>query len=97
MSAQDRRWLDEPRNVTKVVYGLATLCALAFLADLFYSKKPHFEVEEWFGFYAIYGFVGSVALVLAAKAMRPLLKRDEDFYERDHAPAQGAERSADDA
>ncbi len=80
----DRRWLDEPRNVTRVVHALATLCALMFLADLFYTKKAYFDVEDLFGFYALYGFAGSVGLVLTAKALRPLLRRDEDYYERDH-------------
>lgn len=80
----DRRWLDDSRNVTRVVYALGTLCAVMFLADLFYTKKAHFDIEEIFGFYAVYGFLGSVGLVLAAKAMRPLLRRDEDYYERDH-------------
>jgi hypothetical protein len=79
----DPRWLDDPRNVTRIVRGLVGLCAVLFLADLLYTKHPHFEVEEWFGFYAVYGFLGSVALVLTAKAMRPLLRRDEDYYERD--------------
>ncbi len=89
MSAENRRWLDDPRNVTRVVQGLVVLSVLLFLADLLYKKKAHFGVEEIFGFYAIYGFIGSVALVLTAKAMRPLLRRDEDYYESDHAgPAQ---------
>lgn len=78
----DRRWLDEPRNVTRIVYGLAVLCALAFGADLLYTKHPHFDVETWFGFYAGYGFVGSVVLVLAAKQLRRVLRRDEDYYEK---------------
>jgi hypothetical protein len=78
-----RRWLDDPRNVTKVVRGLAVVCALALLADLFYDKHPHFGVEGWFGFYPLYGFAGSVLLVLAAKRLRRVLRRDEDYYERD--------------
>lgn len=78
----DRRWLDQPRNVTRIVYGLATLGGLALLADLFYVKHPHFGVEGWHGFYAIYGFVGSVFLVLAAKQLRRVLKRDEDYYDQ---------------
>lgn len=77
----DERWLDNPRNVTRIVYGLATLCALAFAADLFYGKHPHFGFEGWFGFYAVYGFIGSVGLVLSAKGLRRWLKRDEDYYE----------------
>lgn len=78
----DRRWLDEPRNVTRIVYGLAALCALALVADFFYTKDPHFAVERWTGFYAVYGFVVSLALVLTAKQLRRLLRRDEDYYKR---------------
>lgn len=78
----DRRWLDEPRNVTRVVYGLAVLCVLALGADLFYSKHPHFGFEAWLGFYAVFGFVCSLALVLTAKQLRRVLRRDEDYYER---------------
>lgn len=85
MSGDDRRRLDDPRTVTRVVYGLVALCALAFLADLLYTKHPHFDVEGVFGFYAVYGFIGSVALVLTAKTMRPFVRRDDDYYERDHA------------
>ena len=81
MNDRDPRWLDDPRNVTRIVYGLVTLCALAFLADLFYGKHPHFGFEGWFGFYAVYGFLGSVGLVLSAKWLRRWLKRDEDYYE----------------
>ena len=83
------RWLDDSRNVTRIVYALATLCALMFLGDFLYRKKAHFGVEELFGFYAVYGFIGSVALVLTAKAMRPLVRRDEDYYERDHEQSGG--------
>ena len=94
---EDRRWLDEPRNVTRLVYGLAVLCALALLADFFYTKHPHFSVEGWPGFYAVYGFVGSVILVLTAKGLRRLLRRDEDYYEPpEQNRYESAERGRDD-
>ena len=80
---EKRRWLDEPGNVTKVVWALVAVCALLFLSDLVYEKHPVFKVEYLFGFYAIYGFVGSVGLVLAAKWLRKILMRDEDYYDRD--------------
>lgn len=83
MNDDRRRGLDDPRTVTRIVRGLAVLCALLVLADLFYVKHPHFAVEGWFGFYPVYGFLGSVALVLSAKELRKLLRRDEDHYERD--------------
>ncbi len=83
MKDDDPRWLDEPRNVTRIVYGLAALCALALVADFFYTKKPYFDIERFPGFYALYGFVVSTALVLTAKQLRRVLRRDEDYYERD--------------
>ncbi|OXM75146.1 MULTISPECIES: hypothetical protein [Amycolatopsis] len=76
------RWLDRPRNVTRIVYGLVVLCALAFAAGLFSREHPHFGVEGWFGFHALYGFAGSVGLVLTAKWLRRFLRRDESYYER---------------
>lgn len=85
----DKRWLDEPRNVTRIVYVLVTVCGLALIADALYAKHPHFTVEGWFGFYAVYGFIGSVALVLAAKQLRKVLMRDEDFYEGKDAERDG--------
>ncbi|MFD0852521.1 hypothetical protein ACFQ07_09820 [Actinomadura adrarensis] len=91
----NHRWLDEPRNVDRIVYGLSALCALLFLADLLYTKHPHFEFEHFFGFHALYGFVGSVTLVLVAKQLRRVLMRDEDYYEREHEGNRERGRDAD--
>ncbi len=75
-------WLDNPGNVRKIIIALFVVCAGLFVADAFYHKHPHFEAEEWFGFYAIYGFVMCVGLVLAAKLMRVFLMRDEEYYDK---------------
>ncbi len=78
----DRRGLDEPRNVRLVVRALYLVCGLLLLTDLLYAKSPHFTFENWFGFYPVFGFVVSFSLVLVAKQLRHLLRRDEDYYER---------------
>jgi drug/metabolite transporter (DMT)-like permease len=77
-----RYWLDEPAKVTKIVWGLVILCALLAAADFFYLEETHFPWEAWPAFYAIYGFLGAIALVLAAKELRKLVRRDEDYYDR---------------
>lgn len=74
-------WLDDPLNVDKVYWAIVGVCALLFLADAFYVKHPEFDVEKVFGFYGLYGFVACVGLVLAAKELRRLLKRKEDYYD----------------
>lgn len=76
-------WLDDKKNVKKIIYGLYAVCAFLFLLDATYEKHAHFQAEYVFGFYAIYGFIMCVALVLAAKVMRVFLMRDEEYYDKD--------------
>ena len=77
------RWLDSSDNVTKLLHGFVALCGLLFLADLFYHRHYERSWEGFFGFYAIYGFVACVVLVLAATEMRKFLMRDENYYDDD--------------
>ena len=74
----------DPKIVTRIVYGLYIVCGLLLVVvDLFRDKEHvHFSFESWFGFYCIYGLVACVVLVLAAKALRVILMREEDYYDR---------------
>ncbi len=75
------RWLDSSDNVKKLIKGFVALCGLLFLADLFYHRHYERPWEGFFGFYAIYGFVACVVLVLAATGLRKFLMRDENYYD----------------
>lgn len=81
MNDQRRHWLDDPRNVRKLFWILCAVCAAAFAADAFYEKHAEFEAEHLFGFYAIFGFCAYVVLIFAAKGLRRLLMRSEDYYD----------------
>lgn len=76
------RWLDDKRNVNKVVYSVYGVSAVLLLIDPLIHKHGPFAIEHWIGFYGIYGFVGCVFLVLAAKELRKLVMRSEDYYDR---------------
>jgi asparagine N-glycosylation enzyme membrane subunit Stt3 len=78
----DARWLDRRENVARVYRGVWVVCALLLLAEPLVHKHAGFSVEAVFGFYGWYGFACCVGLVLAAKVLRRLVKRPEDFYER---------------
>ena len=39
------------------------------------------DFEMWIGSKGIYGFISCVALVLAAKQLRRIVKRDRDYYD----------------
>ena len=77
----ERTWIDHPKNVDRIVYALYAVCAGLFLFDVFVPKHGPFEIEHLFGFYAIYGFIACVGLVVAAKGLRTLLMRPEDYYD----------------
>ncbi len=77
-----RTWLDERRNVDKIFWAVVAICAVLIAADFFYDKHAKFKLEGIFGFYGIFGFVCCVFLVLAAKELRKILKRSEDYYDR---------------
>lgn len=83
MSENERSyWLDDRKNVNKIIYGLYAVCAVVGLIDLFpYKHHLHFSFEYWFGFSSIYGFVACVSLVLAAKQLRKIVMRPEDYYD----------------
>ncbi len=74
-------WLEQPGNAQRIIYALYGACAFFILLDLLVSRQSHFFFEAWPGFYAWFGFIACVALVLAAKAMRWLLMRREDYYD----------------
>lgn len=77
-----RYWLDDKRNVDKVYWGVWAICAVLLLVEPLVHKHGEFAFEGLFGFHGWYGLVACVALVLAAKGLRVLLKRPEDYYER---------------
>ena len=75
-------WLDQPRNVRKIYLGLWLFGLAWFLPDFFLEKHEDVELAATIGFYALYGFIACVALVLTAKGLRRILMRPEDYYER---------------
>jgi hypothetical protein len=75
-------WLDDPRNVDRLVFGFYVVCGLLLVIDIFIPKHGPFAIEHVYGFYGIFGFVACVALVLIAKQLRRVLMRPEDYYDR---------------
>ncbi len=74
---------DNPHNVRRVVFGLVAACVILAGLDLVVHRHVSHPWEAMFGFYAVYGFVACVLLVLLAKEMRKLLIRKEDYYDEE--------------
>lgn len=73
-------WLERPRTVDRIVYALYAACALTVALELVVPRHEKFAFAESFAFHAWFGFVACVGLVLAAKALRRVLMRPEDYY-----------------
>lgn len=72
----------ERRSTTAKVLLIAfsILCASALALEAFLERHTDIEGEEIFAFYPLYGFVSIVVLVLLAKILRRIARREEDYY-----------------
>ena len=82
-SNQKQHLFDKPRNVSRLLTVLYIICALLFILDFILHRHVTHRWDEVTGFYAIFGFVACVALVLIAEQLRKILKRKEDYYHVD--------------
>ena len=63
---------DNPKNVKRLLVTFFSLTGVILAIDLFYHKHAIFPWEGYFGFYAVYGFVACVILVIISKyVLRP--------------------------
>ncbi len=74
---------DKPENVNRLLRGFYVLCGVLFALDFVVHRHVYLDWERLPGFYAIFGFVACVLLVLIAKEMRKVLMRKEDYYDVD--------------
>lgn len=73
---------DRPKNVKRLLRAFYLSLGVLLFVEPFIHKHPHFAWEEWPEFYAVFGFVACVVLVVAAKyILRPLVKRREAYYD----------------
>jgi len=74
---------DDPKNVTILMRALFGMCVLLVALDLVINRYTYHSWENLTGFYALYGFIGCVILVVIAKWMRTFLMRSEEYYDRE--------------
>lgn len=74
-------WLVRPSTI-RLLWGVfIAILVLTVLPDLFIHQHVHFGIEDFFGFYAGYGFGTCVLMVVGAKALGLLIKRGDDYYD----------------
>ncbi len=81
MAHEPQGLLDKPGNVKLILRIFYAICTGLLLADFLYNRHAIHPWEGLWGFYALFGFVACVALVLAAKEMRRVLMRRDTYYD----------------
>lgn len=79
---EQQDFFDRPSNIQMMLRVFYVLCAVLVLVDFVVHRHIYHDWEKFPAFYAIYGFVGCVVLVLIAKAMRKVLMKEEDYYDK---------------
>ena len=83
-SPQQKQYLfDKPRNVNRLLRSFYLICAILLILDVVLHRHVIHSWENIPGFYAIFGFIACVLLVLIAKEMRKVVMRKEDYYDVD--------------
>ena len=73
-------WLVRASTIRLLWRIFIAVLAATVLAQLAFPTKGYFGVDGWLGFGAIYGFLACLAMVLVAKALGYVLKRDQNYY-----------------
>jgi hypothetical protein len=82
MSDEQKHWLVRPETIRMLWLVFGGILALTAVAGLFIEQYDHFGIEASFAFYAWYGFITCVGMVVLAKLLGIFLKRPDDYYQR---------------
>ncbi len=77
----DKHWLVRPTTIRLLWRVFIAILAVTVLGDLVVHGHPVFGVDTTFGFYAWYGLVTCVAMIVLAKVLGVFLKRGDTYYD----------------
>jgi hypothetical protein len=76
----DDAWLVRPATIHLLWRSLWIVLALTVAAQFVIKVKGYFGIDAWYGFGAAFGFLSCVLMVVVARGLGLLLKRDQDYY-----------------
>lgn len=70
-----------PHAVRYMWIGFVAILVLLVVAELAVARHPHFEFDSVFGFNALFGFFGGLAILIGSKMIGVFLKQPDTFYD----------------
>jgi hypothetical protein len=77
-------YFDRPQTKKMLWWLLWGVCALSLVLEPFIHRQNHFQQEDFFGFYAVLGFLACLVCILVAKGLSFFLKKSVNYYEDDN-------------
>jgi hypothetical protein len=77
---EDDAWLARPTTIRLLWRILWVVLALTVAAHFVIKVPGYFVIDAWYGFGAVFGFLACVLMVIVAKTLGVLLKRNQDYY-----------------
>ena len=79
--AGEKHWLVRPKTVRLLWRSGLVVLVLLVIVDFFVHVHPSFQIDGTFGFYARFGLVTCVGMVLISKVLGAFLKRKDTYYD----------------
>lgn len=76
----DDSWLVRPDSIRLMWRVFWAVLALTVVLEFFIKIKGYYGIDDWIGFGAAFGFLSCIAMVVVAKGLGFVLKRDQDYY-----------------
>lgn len=85
MSEINKHWVYRKANRPKLWAILIVLLIVSLIPEFFIHHHPHFaeevtRIDTTWGFFAWYGFLSCVAIMVCAKLLGIFLKRKDTYY-----------------
>ena len=74
-------FLEKPGTIRILWILLYLVCGLTLVPELFIERHDYFGIDHYFSFYAGLGFISCALLIILAKGLSYILKKNVDYYD----------------
>jgi len=92
MNDPNQHWLLRKENIRKLWIIFIVILIVTVVAGFFVHQHESFGIEDSVGFFAWYGFITCVGMVVFAKLIGVFLKRPEDYYDTESKTGTGTDK-----
>ncbi|MDH3694588.1 MAG: hypothetical protein OER96_08475 [Gammaproteobacteria bacterium] len=82
MNKKGQHWLVQPKNISRLRVVFAVVLVLCVAAGFLVHQHVYFGVDGIFGFYAWFGLITCLLMIVVAKVIGIMIKRPDNYYDQ---------------